>query len=171
MSPTRIPVIVIALLGLAASLLSSRSLAEPVVSSALFSRSGARAAVPDSRLADVRGGFESADGSLRLSIGVQRQVLVDGNVVAVSTLHLCEPGCAAVGSGGGLSVIQRGAGNSMTPLSVSVPASAIVVQNTLDQQKLQALTTIDVTANSLQLYKGSALQAAVGSVVAASARR
>jgi hypothetical protein len=166
----RLPLwIAIALLCAAASLLPRRAEAQALDASAPFSRSGSRAPVPDDLLAGVRGGFESPDGTLQLSIGVQRQVLVDGQAVAVSTLQFCGPSCATGDAGSALAWVQRGAGNSAAGLAAA--GQGLVVQNTLDQQRLTALTTIDIKTNGLQIYQGAALQSALGSALAASTRR
>ncbi len=100
-----------------------------------------RTPVADSRLALTRAGFESPQGRLVLTVDVQRQVWVDAVPAADAAL------------------------------SGSLAPGATVIQNTLDRQHLQVLTTLNVTANSLQLFQGSALQSAVGSALAASTRR
>lgn len=168
-----------AALCLLATWLPRQAFAEPAAAADSFSRAGGRQPVSDRALAAVRGGFEAPDAALQLTVGVQRQVWVDGQAVAASTLQFCGPSCASGDATSALALVQRGGGNGSgngSGAAVSGPLSAaasqgLVVQNTLDQQRLQALTTIDVRSNSLQLFQGAALQAALGGALAASARR
>ncbi len=117
-----------------------------------------RAAVDVHRLAAVRGGFSAPDGSLAVSFGLQRGVLVDGVPVAQAA------------GGATLLVLQRGANNA---LRIAPDASSVgtVIQNSLDNQKLQAVTTLDVTTNSLQVFRGAALAAQLRTSLTDSLRR
>ena len=159
-----------------AGVLAAATLARPASAQAVSPQrsplgSAARQAVSDERLAELRGGFDLPGSGLQLSIGVQRQVQVDGSSVPVSTFQFCSPSCAAVTAGAVGSLIQRGSANSVPGATLGTPAGAVVIQNSLDHQQIKASTTLDVTANSLQLLKGSAWQSAVGGAIGASTRR
>ena len=144
--------------------------AAPEAAALSFSRGGARAAVPEGRLAVVRGGYDVAGGTLQLSVALQRELRVDGQVVAASALQFCGlQGCATTAVNAP-TALQRGPGNSLPPSGLGMP-QMLVVQNTLERQHIQALTTLDISANSLQLFKNSALQAVMGGALAAAARR
>lgn len=116
----------------------------------------------DAQLAQVRGGFTSAQTGLSISFGIERAVFVNG-----------EPATAALQSAGanGLVLVQRGAGNSFDVASLAGVAAGTVVQNTLDNQRIQTVTTLNIQANSLQVLGGMNLRSAIGNAVAASLQR
>lgn len=137
-----------------AVVLAAAALTAPVASAAgLFDRP-----VDAARLETVRGGFALPDGGLVVSFGVQRTVLEGGVPVAQAA------------DASTLLVLQRGPNNRFT---VAPGASAVgtVIQNSLDNQKLQAVTTLDVTTNSLQAFRGAALQAQIRASLTDSIRR
>lgn len=99
-------------------------------------------AVPPSTLAAMRGGFTLADG-LQLSLGLEQLLTLNGEVVARSQINLGHPAQALPG----MTVFQNGSGNGM--LSDFSPAAAgMVIQNTLNDQRIGSSTMINASVNS-----------------------
>jgi len=118
-----------------------------------FSRA---ASVPESALAEVRGGFEMP-ASLRASLRLERAAYVNGELVASMTVDIPDIANMTVEQAGALRtaagtlVLQNGPDNSFS-LAALGPA-ATVIQNTLNDQHLMALTTLSVGVNTLGLMK------------------
>lgn len=105
-----------------------------------------------------RGGFTTPSG-LELSLGIDRLVTINGNVVAHSMLQLGDisaikgdPNTAvrdtlAVGK-----IIQNGPNNFYVG-SLDQAVAGTLVQNTLNDQVIRSETTITSTINSLSLMK------------------
>jgi hypothetical protein len=134
---------------------------------------GVTVAMSEQRLDRVRGGFTAPSG-LQVSFGIERAVYINGALVATTTMNVASPGHAEgaqMPSAGQFAYIQNGAGNTVVPGAVSADALPTVIQNTLDGQKIQNLTVINATVNSLQVLKGLQLQSAVTSAIIDSLRR
>ena len=130
-------------------------------------------AISDERLDKMRGGFDLSSG-LKVSFGVSRMVVVNGNLVTTTSFNIPDIAnlsaqqaqqLASVNAG---SLIQNGPGNVVQP--GAMPAlSGAVIQNTLNNQNIQALTTINTTVNSLSMFKnfniGSTLGGALSNAV------
>lgn len=117
-------------------------------------------------LDSMRGAFDAAPG-LRVSLGIERAVTMNGDVVARSTgtLGLAAPagaglpGAASIafdplGAASGVALIRQGVGNSGQFSALVAGSAATLVQNSLSNQSIGVRTTIDATANSLQLLRG-----------------
>ncbi|QID16821.1 hypothetical protein G3580_03715 [Nitrogeniibacter mangrovi] len=73
-----------------------------------------------------------------------------------------------------VAVIQNGAGNQVGPrvaAAVDSAAIATVIQNSLDNQQIQALTVVNASANSLQVLRAMNFGAAIRQGVIQSLRR
>jgi hypothetical protein len=114
-------------------------------------------AISEARLDDMRGGFDLPSG-LHVSFGISRIAFVNGNPVA--TMNIVIPDVtnmttqqaqtlANVNAG---AWIQNGPGNVIQAGSLPSLTGA-VVQNSLNNQQIQALTTINTTVNSLSAFK------------------
>lgn len=122
------------------------------------------AAVSEHRLDAVRGGFDFGRGLLA-SFGIERAVYINGNLVASSSVRIPDVAhvtpaqadalAAAVGT---VNVIQIGPGNSFDPAALRQTGGATVIQNTLDNQNIQSLTTLDASVNNLNLFHSLNLQ-------------
>ena len=154
---------------------------------------GRRVAVLDHALDRVRGGFVTAN--LNIAFGIERAVYINGALVTTTSLNISDVGRVTtntnIGAGAEskpvspstLALIQSGAGNSVAGGAFSVGAAAgagvglsanaigTVVQNTLDGQKIQNVTVINATANSLGVLRGLNLQNALRSSLIDSLRR
>lgn len=99
------------------------------------------------------------------SFGLQRLVYVNGNLVSSTSVNIPNIGqmtsdqatalAAAIGT---VNVIQNGTGNSFDPSTLNHTIAATVIQNSLNNQDLQSLTTIDASVNSLNTFRNLNLQ-------------
>lgn len=129
------------------------------------------AAVGRNDLQDWRGGFDAGPG-LTISFGIERSVSLNGNLVTTTSLNV--PDIARMGSGQAgagstaatMNLIQNGAGNIFQAAQLSPSAAATVIQNSLNEQKIQSLTVINATANSLSLLKSFNAQTALKDALA-----
>lgn len=137
-------------------------------------------ALADSSLDDIRGGFELADTSLKLSFGIERAVFVNGELVASTVLNVKDLQMAAGGampevtmSGsvpGSVGVIQNGSGNGVAAQFTANQAGT-VIQNTLNDQRIQNITTINATVNGAQMIRAMSVQSAIQQGLVNSLRR
>lgn len=144
---------------------------------------GERVAVRDNALDRVRGGFVT--NNLNIAFGIERAVYINGSLVTTTSLNISDTGRvtssvdAKALTPGSLALIQSGAGNSVaggafsSASGVGLNANAIgtVVQNTLDGQKIQNITVINATANSLGVLRDLNLQNNLRSSLIDSLRR
>lgn len=121
-------------------------------------------------LAEMRGGMQLPSG-LSLSFGIDRLVYVNGDLVASTHLHIAdiaqmtrEDVAALVALNQG-TVIQIGSGNVITP---GQAANGLVIQNTLDNQDIRSLTTLNISVNNLNVLRGLSLQDALQSMLVGS---
>ena len=132
-------------------------------------------AVSDTSLGSVRGGF-SGNG-LNISFGIERAVYVNGALVTTTSLNFGDLGQITAGRGatsldaGTIQLIQNGVGNSVATGSISPTSIGTVIQNTLDGQKIQNMTVINATVNSLGLLRSMNLGASLRGAVIDSLRR
>jgi hypothetical protein len=144
---------------------------------------GERVAVRDNALDRVRGGFVTP--GLNISFGIERAVYINGALVTTTSLNISDLGRITSSNGtkltepGSLALIQSGAGNSVAGGAFSSSSGAglnantigTVVQNTLDGQKIQNITVINATANSLGVLRDLNLQNTLRSSLIDSLRR
>jgi hypothetical protein len=129
------------------------------------------ATVSSSHLATVRGGFDAGSGLL-VSFGIERAVYVNGNLVTSTSLYIPNIGqmSAAQASAlaamvGTINVIQNGPGDGLDSAAFAQTTAATVVQNTLNNQRIQTLTTIDTTVNTLEMFRSLNLQSTLQSAL------
>ena len=122
------------------------------------------APVSDARLEAARGGFDWG-GGLVASLGIDRAVYVNGTLV--TSLHVQVPDLARVtaeqasalsSAMNNMAVVQNGAGNSIDPAALGRSMAAAVLQNTLDNQRIAAQTTLNVSVNTLSAFRNLNLQ-------------
>ena len=143
---------------------------------------GRALALGDASLDEVRGGFDVPGSHLKYTFGIERAVFINGELMARTVLRLQDLGTvagrgAAVqeltgvnGAAATLDVIQNGPGNHFTA-QVGPDMVGTVIQNTLDNQKIQQVTTINASVNSLQVMRAMSVQSAVQSGIVDSIRR
>lgn len=126
------------------------------------------AALDATSLDEVRGGFELGNTGLRFSFGIERAVYINGELVASTVLNLKDLQLAA-GTGvptsaaeatGGLGIIQVGSGNNVGA-QITPNMIGTIVQNTLNDQQIRNVTTINATVNSLQTIRAMSVQTAI----------
>ena len=139
------------------------------------------AALDTAALDEVRGGFELEGSSLKFSIGIERAVYINGNLVATNVLNLKDLQSSAGGTSvaaaspaapAGALVVQNGpAGSNYVAPQVAQNPTATVIQNSLNDQKIQAVTTINASVNSLQTVRAMSVANAIQYGIVSSLRR
>lgn len=116
-------------------------------------------AVSDSRLDATRGGFD-VGGGLFASFGIARAVYVNGTLVSSASVQIPDisritpdQARALMAATGAFNVIQNGPANSFDVASLDHATAATVIQNSLDNQDIRSLTTIDASVNSLNTFR------------------
>ena len=141
-------------------------------------------ALNESKLDQVRGGFVTNNG-LQISFGIERAVYINGNLVTTTSLNVSDMGKVTAGQTpsasvstalnsavqGGTTLIQNGAGSTFQSGPVSAASLGTVIQNTLNNQKIQSLTLVNATVNSLQMLKAQNFQSSLRSALIDSLRR
>ena len=109
------------------------------------------------RLDELRGGFIT-DGGLKISLGIERSVFLNNELVA--TMFLNVPDLAALSARGAASaqlqgspttLVQNGPGNSVgqSVLQSFNRGMLTVIQNSLDNQLIQGRTIINTTISGV----------------------
>jgi hypothetical protein len=122
------------------------------------------AAVIDRRLDAARGGFDLGNGLLA-SFGIERAVYINGNLVSSTSVNIPDisgitpdQAGALVGATGAVNIIQNGANNTVDPATFDHAMAATVIQNSLDNQDIRSLTTINASVNSQSMLRSLGLQ-------------
>lgn len=125
----------------------------------------------------MRGGFETPTG-LKISFGIERAVYINGNLVTTTSLNVSDLSKLSAGaaqaaglSGASLGLIQNGPGNTFAPGQIAASSVATVIQNTLNDQKIQGVTLINATVNSLDLIRRANVQSSILNGLTDSIRR
>lgn len=138
---------------------------------------GDAVALSGDKLDEVRGGFVT-DAGLQVSFGIERAIYLNGNLVTTTSLNVTELGKVSTGqvqlgtpSAGGVTLIQSGAGNTFLPGTISPSAVGTVIQNTLDNQKIQTITRIDAAVTAAGAVRALNLQSSLRGAITNSLRR
>jgi len=106
----------------------------------------------------TRGGFEVA-GGLSLSLGIERVVSVNGEILARTNIAIPDLSAMTADQArltqdalGAAHMIQIG-GNNYAAADLNLPNGATLIQNTLNGQDIRTATTITSTVNSMSLLK------------------
>ncbi|WP_321818742.1 MULTISPECIES: hypothetical protein [unclassified Paraburkholderia] len=131
-------------------------------------------AVSESRLDDMRGGFDLPSG-LVVSFGVSRAAFVNGNLVAQTSFNIPDIAnmtaqqAQMLASANTGALLQVGPHNSVQ--QGALPAlTGSVIQNSLSDQQIQALTTINAGVNSLGAFKAMNFLSTMNSALAGAVR-
>lgn len=110
-----------------------------------------RPGVASEVLQSMRGGFTTTVGGalLELSFGIERVISVNGEVVARTSLQL--PSLHQLDALRAVSLLQ-GTGNNVAA-DLAGATSLHVIQNTLDNQTLRQITTINASVRNLELHR------------------
>lgn len=111
--------------------------------------------IDPARLLQMRGGLQMPSG-LSLSFGIERAVYVNGELVASARLRIADisqistdQAKALVAMNEGM-VVRIGEGNQLDAAGIG---NGLVIQNTLDGQDIQAITTLDVGVDTLGMLQ------------------
>lgn len=124
--------------------------------------------VSEQALDATRGGFDLGNGLLA-SFGIDRAVYVNGNLVTSTSFnvpdiaHMTAGQAAAMSAAlNSVSVTQVGPNNTFDPSSLGNKVSAAtVVQNTLNNQNIQSITTLNTSVNTLNAFRQANFQDAL----------
>ncbi|WP_157979372.1 hypothetical protein [Rhodoferax ferrireducens] len=116
-------------------------------------------AVSNEKLDNMRGGFDTGSG-LTVSFGIVRTVMVNGDLVNRTSFNLPDVtkitteqariASAAIAEAG---IVQNGADNFVDAGVRSQLGGGTLIQNSLNDQRIQTLTVINTGVNSLGLLK------------------
>jgi hypothetical protein len=153
--------------------LACASLVAALASSPVLAQDQFWLASPDDHLQDMRGGFAVAPG-LVVSFGILRTVDINGAVVASTSFHIDDLRNITAAqqqqlarAAAGL-VVQNGAGNVFTVAPGAL--AALVVQNSLNNQKIRTTTQIDAVTNGMTLLKNLNITQTLNDALAAAVR-
>lgn len=131
-------------------------------------------AVSENRLDDMRGGFDLPSG-LVVSFGVSRAAFVNGNLVAQTSFNIPDIAnmtaqqAQMLASANTGALLQVGTHNSVQ--QGALPAlTGSVIQNSLSDQQIQALTTINAGVNSLGAFKAMNFLSTMNTALAGAVR-
>jgi hypothetical protein len=130
----------------------------------------------DTRLDEMRGGFGLFPG-LTVSFGILRTLEINGNLVSSSGFQIGDLRTISLAQAAQLarqvdnmSLVQSGPGNTFAAgLASGTPA--LVVQNTLNDQKIRTLTEINAVTNGLSILKGLNLSQSLNDAIGAATGR
>lgn len=132
-------------------------------------------AVPASALNSARGGFTTPSG-LALSLGVERLVSINGQVVSRTSFHVPDVARLSVEQAqqtsatlSAIKLIQNGSDNMVHAALTHQGLGGTVIQNTLDGQHIQSQTVINASANSIGLLNSLNFQGSLGEAIARAA--
>lgn len=116
--------------------------------------------VPEATLDAQRGGFDTPE--LHIGMQLERVVFVNGEEVVRLTAdipdvaHMTAAQAGTLANAAGALLIQSGPANGFNAIALG-PAST-VIQNTLNDQKLAAMTTLNIQVNSLAAFREASFQ-------------
>lgn len=132
-------------------------------------------AVDAATLAQLRGGFTTASG-LQLSLGIERLVAINGEVVSRTRFQIADLGSLneeqARQTGATLSavkLIQNGSDNMSHAAFADATLGGTVIQNSLSDQHIESRTVINASVNSIDLLKAINFNGNVGDAIARAA--
>ncbi|MGH8077499.1 MAG: hypothetical protein ACREPE_09280 [Lysobacter sp.] len=111
-------------------------------------------AMAPQKLDRMRGGLVLPSGLL-LSFGIERVVYVNGQLISTTSVNVPDIARITTDQAQGLAglqdttLIQIGEGNTFVPNS----AGGLVIQNTLNDQDIRALTTLNIGTSTLGLFQ------------------
>jgi len=133
------------------------------------------ACVDDGTLDRARGGFTRSDG-LMVSLGIDRLVSINGDVVAHSRIDIADLGRVSADQArqtsdalSSVKLVQNGAANIYRAADLGAALGGIVVQNSLNDQAIRTETVIESTVNSASLLNALHFQSTLQEALARAA--
>lgn len=128
-----------------------------------------RIPVSEAALDLMRGGFQNNPNGPFMSFGIERSVLINGQLVSSTVINIPNLTQFAVDPSHTITHIHTGGGNTLTPDLSSLPTLMTVIQNSLDNQRIQNHTVINATVEALSWTRSLALgdalsQATLGTI-------
>ncbi|PXV61716.1 hypothetical protein SAMN04487785_103121 [Dyella jiangningensis] len=112
----------------------------------------------------MRGGYDVGNG-LVASFGIDRAVYLNGNLVTQTSFnvpdvaHMTATQAAAMASAlNAMSITQVGPNNTFDPSALGSTSGGTVIQNTLNNQNIQTITTLNTSVNSLNAFREAGFQ-------------
>lgn len=131
--------------------------------------------VDDVRLDTMRGGFD-VGGGLTVSFGISRAISINGDLVATTSFtipdasRLSQGQATALAAGlGDVKLVQNGPGNTAPALAGALTSGGTIIQNTLNDQAIKNVTTINASVNSLGLLRGLNAQSSLNDALRSAA--
>jgi hypothetical protein len=131
--------------------------------------------VREEQLDQMRGGFISP-GGLQVSLGIERLVSINGELVARTRLdisnlnHLSDEQLRQTRDAlSSVKLIQNGRDNIYQAAQSAQAGAGVVIQNTLNDQLIRSQTVISSTVNSASLLKAINFQGSVSDALATAA--
>lgn len=128
-------------------------------------------AVGPAVLDETRGGFTLFAG-LEVSLGIEREVLINGAIVSRTSLQLtdlsrmsAEQARKASQALSAVTLIQNGQGNVYVPAMAPETMGGTVIQNTLNDQLIRTSTVIHSSVNSMGLLMTMNFQDSLGNAL------
>lgn len=154
----------------------------PALSALLCAPAAMGASVPEDWVAlssasldAARGGFTTPAG-LEVSLGIERVVTINGTVLSRTNFHVpdvarlsAEQARQTSATLSAIKLIQNGSDNMVHAGLSHQGLGGTIIQNTLDDQRIQSHTIINASANSIGLLKTLNFQASLGEAIARSA--
>jgi hypothetical protein len=116
-------------------------------------------AVDEAQLDSTRGGF-STEGGLLVSLGIERLVSINGNIVARTNIDIADLNHLSAEQArqtrdalSSVKLIQNGSDNIYQAGESPRVIGGVVIQNTLNDQLIRSQTVISSTVNSASLLK------------------
>jgi hypothetical protein len=121
--------------------------------------------VSEEVLDEMRGGFQNGPGGVFMSFGIERSVFHNGELVGSTALNIPDLSKFTGHPTDAFTFTQNGRGNALPSDLATLPPFMTIVQNSLDNQKLQSETIINATVEALgwarSLERGNALSEAI----------
>lgn len=115
--------------------------------------------VSQETLDQTRGGFDMGNG-LVASFGIDRAVYVNGNLVTSTSFnvpdiaHMTSAQASAMSTAlNSVSLTQIGPNNTFDPSALGQTTTGTVIQNTLNNQDIKSITTLNASVNTLNAFR------------------
>jgi hypothetical protein len=115
-------------------------------------------------LDEMRGGYDMGNG-LVASFGIDRAVYVNGELVTSTSFyvpdiaHMTAAQATSMATAlNSVSVTQVGPNNTFSPSALGGMSAGTVIQNTLNNQRIQSITTLNTTVNTLNAFREANFQ-------------
>lgn len=133
-------------------------------------------AVDPATLEQARGGFIAASG-LEVSLGIERTVTLNGNVVSRTNLTIPDIGRLSADQAreagqalSAINLVRSGSDGMALPPAIQAAPGATLIQNSLNGQQIDSRTVINSSVNTLGLLTSLNFQGSLGDAIARSAR-